>query len=266
MIGKTIRGYTIQRHIGDGGLADVYYAENKIGKAAAIKFLKKKFKRELYIYDRFIKGAKIMFTLNHPNIRKVIDIVVVDGIPAIIMEYLEGETLLDKIKNKRKIGDKYLKYYFDQCVLALRYTGRKKVIHRNIKPSNIFISKNNQVKIMNFQIVEIKEVIWRTKRLEALETIIYMSPEQIYDDPERVTPKTDVHSLAVTFYHALTGKAPYDHNIGSEFDIKSMIIYQSLDLSPLPSEWQKVLQPCLEKDPVKRIKIDNIPQWYIYHT
>ena len=92
IVGKSIHGHTVKKRIGSGGMANVYYAENKLGRPAAIKVLKSELIGHQPILDRFTQESQIMVGLNHPNIRKVYDIAEVNGQPAIIMEYMEGQT------------------------------------------------------------------------------------------------------------------------------------------------------------------------------
>jgi serine/threonine protein kinase len=246
MINKTINGYTIKYQIGTGGMADVYFGENTLGLPAAIKVLKKEYSQHPQVKDRFINEAKIMKTLDHPYIRKVMDLGEIDGNPCIIMEYLEGQTFKELLQSSNKISDSRLIKYFDQCVDALQYTHSQKVTHRDIKPSNIFISKKDEVKLLDFGIAKSEMGLSHTITGQTLGTIIYMSPEQVVD-PKRVTSQTDIYSLGVTFYQALIGKPPYDAKTGSEFTIQQKIVYENLDLTIIPTHWRSKLEACLHK-------------------
>lgn len=247
MIGSKINGFKILRFLGTGGMADVYYAENNLGMPAAVKILRSEMKNNAQIKDRFIQEAKIIKQLQHPNIRKVMDIGELDGKPVIIMEYLSGMTLSQKIQ-AGKIPDIKLQKYFDQCVQALAHTHRKNIIHRDIKPSNIFITDEDEVKIMDYGIAKIEEGFGRTRTGQTLGTILYMSPEQI-TDPKRVNSKTDIYSLGVTFYHALSAKPPYDMDTGSEYVIMKKIVDEDLRLELIPVHWRATMKACLSKKP-----------------
>ena len=256
MINKTVANYTIKHVIGSGGMSDVYYAENRLGKKAAIKVLKAELCAIGTIKERFEQEARIMVDIEHKNIRQAYDLDEINGQPAIIMEYLEGHTLKQLI-DKGKISDAKAQKYFEQCVLALRVTHAKEIVHRDIKPSNIFITSNDEVKILDFGIAKVKESGLGTRTNQMLGTPVYMSPEQI-KSPKNVDTKSDVYSLAVTFYHALTGKVPYDSTTDSDYEIHTKIVNEDLDLSKVPSKWATLLNPMLIKAPNQRIAIDKI--------
>ena len=251
MLNKTINGYTIKRKLGEGGMAEVWYAENGIGKPAAIKVLKTKFCADETVVERFQNEAKVMVKLNHPYIRQVYDYALLDDQPCIVMEYLEGSDLKARLKKGERFDEKRLRTWWNQLVAALNYTHQQGIIHRDIKPSNIFIDKLDNVRLMDFGIAKIEEYGGHTQTGVAMGTRIYMSPEQVRD-PKRVKACTDVYSLAVTFVHLLTSKTPYDTTTNSDFDIQMAIVQQPLDLSGLPNDWRIFLQPYLEKTPEKR--------------
>ena len=256
MINKIVANYTIKHLIGSGGMSDVYYAENRLGKKAAIKVLKSELCAIRTIKERFEQEARIMVDIEHKHIRQAYDLDEVSGQPAIIMEYLEGHTLKQLI-DKGKISDKKAQKYFDQCVLALRVTHAKEIVHRDIKPSNIFITQDDKVKILDFGIAKVKESGLGTRTNQMLGTPVYMSPEQI-KSPKNVDTKSDVYSLAVTFYHALTGKVPYDSTTDSDFEIQSKIVHEDLDLSKVSSFWSTILRPMLAKSSNDRCGINDV--------
>ena len=246
MQGKIISGYTILSRIGEGGMAEVWYAENKIHKKAAVKFLKKKFCDDENVVTRFRNEAEVMVGLNHPNIRQVYDYDELDGRPAIIMEYLEGDDLKARMKRGERFGEQQLEKWWNQMADALNYTHKKGVVHRDIKPSNIFIDTEGNVRLMDFGIAKVKEAASGTKTGSTLGTLMYMSPEQV-KDPKRVDYRSDIYSLAVTFVHLLTGKVPYDTTNSSDFEIQLSIVQEPLDLSALPRAWRSFLEPYLAK-------------------
>ena len=257
MPGKSISGYTLQRPLGTGGMAEVWYAENKIGKKAAVKLLLPKLCQDESLTSRFLTEAKVMVELSHPNIRQVYDYGDIEGRPAIVMEYLDGEDLKARMKRGQRFTEEELKRWWNQLVDALNYTHRQGIIHRDIKPSNIFVDKEGNVKLLDFGIAKNNEGGSGTMTGSTLGTRIYMSPEQV-KDPKRVGAATDAYSLAVTFVHLLTRKAPYDITTISDFDIQVSIVNQPLDLSGVPDYWRQILTPYLEKDASKRPTLKHI--------
>jgi len=254
MQGKQINGFELKRPLGVGGMAEVWYAENEIGMPVAVKILNDDLSRNAQIVERFRNEAMVMVKLSHQNITKVNGYGLIDGRQAIIMEYLEGNDLKSIMKSGRKFTDAELIKWWNQLVSALNYTHARGVVHRDIKPSNIFIDKDGDVKLMDFGIAKIDENGSGTQTGSTLGTRLYMSPEQV-KDPKRVGPKSDNYSLAVSFVHLLTGKAPYDTTTSSDFDIQLQIVSKPLDMSGIPENWRNFLLPYLEKDPDKRAEL-----------
>ena len=251
MQGKTINGFVLQRLLGVGGMAEVWYAENEIGMKVAVKILSEALSLMPQMKERFLNEAKVMVQLDHPNIRKVHGFGSIDDRPTIIMEYLEGTDLKARMKRGQRFSDHELRMWWNQLVDALAYTHRQNIVHRDIKPSNIFIDQNGNAKLLDFGIAKVVDTTSGTQTGSTLGTRIYMSPEQV-KDPKRVSASSDAYSLAVSFVHLLSGKAPYDATTSSDYDIQVSIVTKPIDLSGIPVEWQEMLSPYLEKEPDKR--------------
>lgn len=252
MKGTILFNYTLKSLLGRGGMAEVWYAENNLGKPAAIKIMLPKFLGEFHVVTRFESEARAIVQLNHPNIRQVMDYGEYKGRPFIIMEYLEGKDLGQLLNSGHTFSDTELKRYWKQCVSALKHTHSKGIIHRDIKPSNIFLQKSGNVKILDFGIAKVKDEIYITRTGQRLGTILYMSPEQV-KDPKRVTVATDIYSLGVTFAHLLKGKAPFvitDDDSG--FNIQLKIVKGELDYSGIEKGWKNKLIKATTLIPHKR--------------
>jgi len=248
---KTINGFTLLRKLGEGGMAEVWYAENKIKKAVAVKLIKEEFIKMPAVVKRFENEATIMVQLNHPNIRQVIDFGNINERPCIIMEYLEGKDLKEMLIQGGHFTDAQLQKWWNEIIDALNYTHEQGIIHRDIKPSNIFITQRGQLKLLDFGIAKVRDSISHTQTGTQIGTLLYMSPEQVRDS-KHIDKKTDIYSLAVTFVHMLTGKTPYDITKDSDFDIREKIVYRPLKLDGIAPHWQLFLTPYLEKDFQKR--------------
>ena len=251
MQGKTINGFTLQRLLGVGGMAEVWYAENEIGKSAAVKILNEDLSHNAQIVERFRNEAVVMVKLDHPNIRQVYGYGIIGQRPAIIMEYLEGNDLRSLLKQGRRFPEADLRRWWNQVADALNYTHAEGIIHRDIKPSNLFLDRKGNIKLLDFGIAKVRESISMTQTGAAMGTLMYMSPEQV-DDAKHLGAESDIYSLAVTFVHLMTGKAPYDSTNLSDFKIRESIVYKPLDLSGVPTDWQGFLAPYLAKDPSER--------------
>lgn len=246
-----ILGFTVKHKLGEGGMAEVWYAENSIKKKVAIKVLKQEFVKMASVVARFENEATTMVGLNHPNIRQVLAYELVNDKPCIVMEYLEGEDLRQRLINGEKFSDTQLQNWWNECADALNYTHSKGVIHRDIKPSNIFITADGMVKILDFGIAKAQDNIAITQTGTQMGTLLYMSPEQVLD-AKHIDFRTDIYSLAVSFYHLILGTAPYDADSSSAFEIQTKIVNEPLNLDSINLDWRQFLTGYLQKTPGNR--------------
>lgn len=251
MQGQLINGYELKHLLGQGGMAEVWYAENEIGRAAAVKILNESFTHNQQIVERFHNEALVMVKLNHPNIRQVYGYGYLGTRHCIIMEYLEGSDLEALMKSGRRFSDEELKRWWNQIADTLNYTHSRGVVHRDIKPSNLFLDNNGNIKLLDFGIAKLKESMSMTRTGTMMGTLMYMSPEQVMDS-KNIDYHTDIYSLAVTFVHLLSGKAPYDSDTSGDYAVRKGIVEQEFDLSSVPAEWRGFLRPYLSKEPSRR--------------
>lgn len=244
MLNKTIHGYTIKKFLGKGGMAEVWYAENRLKKPVAIKIMLTEYLQYPQVIARFETEAQAMVMLDHPNIRQVIDYGEIENRPFIIMEYLEGNDLSYYIESGKKPSSSELENWWQQCLSALQHTHEKGIVHRDIKPANIFLQNNGNIKILDFGIAKVKSEFSVTKTGQDLGTVWYMSPEQVIN-PKTVTSATDIYSLGVTFAHLLKG-VPVFENTDSTFSVQIQITQGKLDLSNITNNWLEILKPALE--------------------
>jgi serine/threonine protein kinase len=242
MIKSNIGKYKIIRLIGEGGMASVYEAEHEmLGTQVAVKVLNPVLSANAQIRERFRNEAKLMASLNHPNITRIIDFDEQPHQLSIVMEYLEGEDLNDKIKRNGPLSPMMVKDIFVQTLSAFQYAHEKGVIHRDIKPSNIYVLPNGHVKILDFGIAKLfGQGNEMTQTGTQIGTPMFMSPEQVKSD-KSIDHRSDIYSLGVTMYFAINGKAPYDINTNSQFDIYTKIVNEDIPKFSVQSIFEPIV-------------------------
>jgi len=224
MIDETILHYKILEKLGEGGMGVVYKAEDtKLKREVAIKFLPHHVLTNAEEKQRFEIEAQAAAALNHPNITTIYSIEESKEDIFIVMEYIDGIELKQKISNELLPIDESIKI-IEQIGEGLNAAHRKGIIHRDIKSSNIMITQSGQIKIMDFGLAKVKGVSHITKMGTTLGTTAYMSPEQARG--EHVDQRTDIWSLGVIVFELLTGKLPH----AGEFE--QAIIYSILNEEP----------------------------------
>jgi serine/threonine protein kinase/Tfp pilus assembly protein PilF len=227
MIGKEILHYKIIEKLGEGGMGVVYKAEDsKLKREVAIKFLPHHISANKEERQRFEIEAQAAAALNHPNIATIYAIENSEDEVFIVMEYIEGKELKNLVKphSHESLPLNDIINYIEQIAKGLQAAHQKGIIHRDIKSSNIMLTKSDQIKIMDFGLAKMKGVSHITKFGTTLGTTAYMSPEQARG--EQVDHRTDIWSLGVIAFEILTGRAPY------EGEFEQAIIYSILNEEP----------------------------------
>jgi len=250
MISKTISHYKILEKLGEGGMGVVYKAEDtKLKREVAIKFLPRFISSKKEVRQRFEIEAQAAASLNHPNITTIHSIEEVDDQLFIVMEYIDGIELKDKIKTGL-IQTKEAINIATQIAEGLDAAHKKGIIHRDIKSSNIMITKDGKVKIMDFGLAKIKGGTDVTKIGSTVGTAAYMSPEQTRG--EGVDQRTDIWSFGVVLYEMLSDTLPfkgeYEQAIIYSILNEEVKTYSNKPSSPI----QKVINKSLEKNLDKR--------------
>ena len=229
MIGKQILNYEIKALIGEGGMGDVYLGEHtSIGRKVAIKALKPELSSNEEIRKRFKNEAKVMAKLQHPNIVGLYDFHEDESGLYLIMEYVEGVELAEKIKSLSEPMDlDEAKKTMLLILKAFEYAHENGIVHRDVKPANVLISKAGIVKVLDFGIAKIvgNEQFNLTKDGSNVGTAYYMSPEQVQG--KVLDKRSDVYSLGVTFYEMLAGFCPYK-SLTTEYAIYNKIVQEPL--------------------------------------
>lgn len=203
---QKIGPYNIISKIASGGMASVYLASHKdTGAKVAIKLLKEELQDKEKITDRFTQEG--LLKLDHPNIVKVLAVGTHSNTPYIVMDYIEGSDLEEVIKSKGRLPVEKALNIFTQILQALSYVHSKGVIHRDIKPKNILIDKEGNVKLTDFGIAKSLYSHIKTSTGGYLGAPAYSSPEQM--DGKEVDIRSDIYSLGITLYEMLAGKVPF---------------------------------------------------------
>ncbi len=241
--------YKLLRLIGEGGMASVYEAEHEtLGSKAAIKVLNPLLSSNKQIRERFKNEARLMASLEHPNITRVLDYEESDSHLAIAMELLPGEDLSARIRRQGKLSEAEIVRIFEQVLQGFEYAHSKGVVHRDIKPSNIFLLPNGQVKILDFGIAKLFDNGGEmTQTGTQMGTPVYMSPEQVNAE-KNIDHRSDIYSLGVTLFYALSGKAPYDSTTSSQFAIFKKIVEEPLPALEGPSWLVAMVHKACQKD------------------
>jgi serine/threonine protein kinase/FKBP-type peptidyl-prolyl cis-trans isomerase len=255
MLGEKIHNYRITRLIGEGGMASVYEAmHEKLQTKVAVKVLNPMLAANSSIRQRFENEARFMAGLTHPNITRVIDYEERPDLLAIILEFLEGIDLNVLIKQKGPMPLDEALACFTQVLDAFQYAHGKGIVHRDVKPSNIFIEPSGTVKILDFGIAKLLGATEdMTMTGTQMGTPVYMSPEQVNTD-KTIDHRSDIYSLGVTLYYMLKGEPPYDTTTTSSFQIYTRIVHEPLpELARYP-EIDKIIRTATHKDRAQRFQ------------
>ena len=209
-VGKRLDGrYEIREIIGVGGMAVVYKAYDNIDdRIVAIKILKEEFLANEEFRRRFKNESKAIAVLSHPNIVKVYDVSFGDRLQYIVMEYIEGITLKEYIEQQKVISWKEAVHFTTQILRALQHAHDKGLVHRDVKPQNIILLQNGNIKVTDFGIARFSRGETRTMTESAIGSVHYISPEQARG--EITDDKADIYSVGVVLYEMITGKLPFE--------------------------------------------------------
>ncbi|QUH20886.1 Stk1 family PASTA domain-containing Ser/Thr kinase [Alkaliphilus sp. B6464] len=210
MIGKILGNrYEIVEKIGGGGMALVYKAKcNLLNRYVAIKVLRPEFINDKDLLDKFRKESQAAASLSHPNIVNVYDVGEEDGVYYIVMEYVDGKTLKELIKEKGKLSKGEILDFTRQIALALKHAHSNHIVHRDIKPHNILVTEDNRAKVTDFGIALAATSSTITNTGSIIGSVHYFSPEQArggYTDE-----KSDLYSLGIVMYEMATGRVPFE--------------------------------------------------------
>ena len=228
LIGKTLDGlYTVRELIGTGGMANVYKAvvgpggPVPEGTVVAVKVLRQELMHDPDLVRRFKNESKAISLLNHPNIVKVYDVSVSENLQYIVMEYVDGMTLREYLNERGgKLTSRETVHFISQILKALEHAHANGVVHRDIKPQNIMLLDNGQLRMMDFGIARISRAENQLTGGKAMGSVHYISPEQAKGDETDFT--SDIYSVGVMMYEMLSGHLPFDADDVVEVAIKQI--------------------------------------------
>jgi serine/threonine protein kinase len=261
--GTRLGPYEIVAPVGAGGMGEVYRArDTRLDRTVAIKILPSPFADDATRRQRFEREAKVVSSLNHPNICMLHDIGHQDGVDFIVMEYLDGESLAERLE-KGPLQAVQVLQYGTQIASALDKAHRNGVTHRDLKPGNIILTKSG-AKLLDFGLAKaeptqsLEQTLTdatppMTKLGAIIGTVPYMSPEQL--EGKKVDARSDIFSLGAVLYEMVTGNRAFQGN--SEFSVASDILHKDpapiSTLQPLtPPALERTIRVCLAKDPDER--------------
>lgn len=225
-MGEQIRGkWSLDRLIDVGGMAAVYEAVHRNGKRVAIKVLHKIYADNDQAKERFLREGYVANKVGHPGSVQVLDDDSTDdGTPFLVMELLEGHSLEGRLSERKTLPVPGVLYIADQVLDVLNAAHSKGIIHRDIKPPNIFLTSAGEAKVLDFGLARVREKagLSRTRTGMVIGTASYMPPEQARGRHELVDHRTDLWALAATMFKSLTGRYVHDGATQNERLIKAM--------------------------------------------
>jgi len=258
LVGQSLGRYHILEQLGEGGMAVVYKAfDTRLERNVAVKVILSGKEHKEKFLKRFEREAKALASLSHPNIVKVIDYGDHEGVPYLVMEYIPGGTLKQKLSNKPVSWQEAIRLLLP-IARSLAYAHENKIIHRDIKPANILITQSGEPMLSDFgiaKILEVEETLDLTGVGVGIGTPEYMSPEQAQGN--LVDARADIYSLGVVFYELVTGRKPYqaDTPMAVVYKLASEPLPRPKNFVPeLPDYVDELLLKALAKNPKDRFQ------------
>ena len=255
---KVLAGrYELIEKIGDGGMAVVYKAKDRaLSRYVAIKILKPEFTKDIKFIENFRRESQAAASLSHPNIVNVYDVGREGNINYIVMELVEGEVLSDVIKQRAPLPPREAVGIARQVASALSHAHKNQIIHRDVKPHNILLTKDGTAKITDFGIAKAMNagtIVSNTGTV--MGSVHYFSPEQARGG--YVDEKSDIYSLGIVLYEMLTGKVPFD----AENPVAVAVMHMNDEIVPpsqlvpeIPPEVEEIVMKATNKYQVNRYK------------
>ena len=246
--------YELEELIGGGGMADVYRAKVRLlNRPVAVKILHEAFKQDKEFIDKFQREAQAAARLSHPNIVNIYDVGVADGDHYIVMEYVPGSTLKDRIRQEGHLSVSESLRVAREIAEALAHAHANNLVHCDIKPHNILMMADGHAKVADFGIARAVTESTITYSGNVIGSVHYFSPEQAKGT--MITPKSDVYSLGVVLYEMLTGKLPFIGENPVSIAVKHLqeepVPVRQIDPA-IPPVVEAIVSKAMSKDPAMR--------------
>ncbi len=256
--------YEILRELGRGGMGVVYLARHRLsGRLEVLKVMNRELLAHPENRERFRREIHAAASLDHRNVVKMYTASELGGLMVLVMEYVEGQTLADKVKERGPLPVLNACYYVQQVALALQHAFERHMVHRDIKPHNLILArdgKNHIVKVLDFGLAKVKSESESDPGITGTGMVLgtphYMAIEQWFD-PAKADIRADIYSLGCTFYYLLTGEMPFD----GKSHIEIFQAHQSMEARPLrqlrtdaPEELEAIARKMMAKEPADRFQ------------
>jgi eukaryotic-like serine/threonine-protein kinase len=257
LTGQTIGDYAIVRKLGQGGMGQVYLADQlSLKRRVALKFLRREHLADPVALKRFKAEAEAVARVTHANIVQVYAIGEHVGLNFMVLEYVEGRTLRQYIAKKGTLDLPVALSIMKQVAAALQRASESGIVHRDIKPENILLTRKGEVKVADFGLsrrVETGQDLHLTQSGQTLGTPLYMSPEQLQGKP--IDARSDVYSFGITCYHMLAGRPPFE--AATAIDLAMQHVHQKPPplqgyRPDLPPELPALIHRMMSKEPADR--------------
>lgn len=248
-LNRNIRGYILTQWLGSGGMGEVYQAQHQhTRQTAAVKVLNR-----IDQVERFRNEAYVQSSVKHPNIASLYEYSIENGIPCIVMEYVEGLTLERLIKRQGALPENFVWKVLEQMVAAVLHLHTNNIFHRDLKPANIKVTKESVVKLLDFGIAKAAYTPKLTQEGYIVGTSFYMAPEQFQG---KGNIQSDCWALGVILYEMLTGQLPFDGKTETETRIKierGEYMAPNLINPHISKKSKRIIEKLLQTNPKKRI-------------
>jgi serine/threonine-protein kinase len=248
--------YKVKSLLGEGGMAQVYLAEDLIArKEVAIKIIKEDTMKNPVNLTRFEREARAAASLNHQNIVRVLNLGTFEGRPYMVNELIKGQNLRDVLNVRGKFSVLEACDVMYQLCSAVLHAHQHGVIHRDIKPQNVYLTGDSTIKLGDFGIATFQNASRVTRSEVVIGSVHYLAPEISQGNP--ATPQSDIYALGITFFELLTGKVPFDDESPVTVALKHIKdkLPSVRKLNPkVPVVVEKIIIKCCEKNPNNRYK------------